>query len=229
MTATAPSEGRPAGLRILGWATFATVVLALPLVALLTEARPAPEAAPAEEAGLPVLAELPGIALTDHLGRPFGDAELEGRVWIANFVFTRCSESCPMLSRRMADLQARVDAAGLGDRIGLLSITVDPVGDTPEQLNRYARAWGAEEDRWIFLTGDPLAVQRTVVEGFRVAMGQAPDVDREHPDFDIVHGNHLVLVDERRRIRGYFDPDEAGSARLLEAAAELVGASAPDS
>jgi protein SCO1 len=216
----------PAGPRILGWVAFAAVVLALPLIALLTEGRPA------RDSGLPVLAELPTFALTDHRGRPFVADDLDGRVWIANFIFTRCSASCPMLSKRMADLQGRLDEVGLADRVGLLSITVDPVGDTPEQLDRYARAWGAQDDRWIFLTGDPLAVQATVVHGFRVAMGQVPaagEVDREHPDFDILHGNNLVLVDHRRRIRGYFDPDEAGAASLMAAAAALVREAGPGS
>src|SRR2546428_13990261 len=173
------------------WLLFAALALAIPLAPmLLTRAAPR----------LPELGELPPFALTDQLGRPFGRDDLRGKVWVADFVFTSCSDACPRLTQRMKSLQDRLDPHG---RVGLLSISVDPERDTPEKLRAYGEAYGARGDLWRFLTGSPTEVQRTVVKGFKMAMAKVPAQDqaRESDDelraqaFDILHGDRMVLVD----------------------------------
>jgi hypothetical protein len=70
--------------------------------------------------------------------------DLRGRVWVADFIYTECTETCPTQSLQFAQLQREFqDAADLR----LVSITVDPVHDTPEVLRRYAERYGAT-DRW---------------------------------------------------------------------------------
>jgi len=195
-----------------GWLAFAALALAVPVSALLlTKAVRGPE--------LPVLADLPGFSLTDQGGHPFGRAQLAGKVWIADFVFTSCADACPRLTEKMKRLQDRLIPPEQGGLVRLLSISVDPERDTPEKLRDYGKAFGAREDLWPFLTGSQLEVERTVVKGFHVAMAKMPlpkeGLTKEQTDnalqgeaFDIMHGERLVLVDKLGRIRGYYDADE---------------------
>ena len=201
------------------WLLFAGLALAIPLAPiLLTRAAPR----------LPELGELPAFALTDQLGRPFGRGDLRGKVWVADFVFTSCSDACPRLTQRMKTLQDRLDPAG---RIGLLSISVDPERDTPQKLRDYGAAFGARDDLWRFLTGSPTEVERTVVKGFRIAMAKVPlpkdavpasEDDLRAQAFDIMHGDRLVLVDAGGRIRGYYVADDDGLHAILRDARALA-------
>jgi protein SCO1/2 len=156
----------------------------------------------------PRLATLPELALTDDAGRPFGPERLAERVTVVNFIFTSCQTVCPALSAKMAGLQRRL----ADPRVQLVSISVDPRHDTPDVLRAYGERFGRDPARWTFVTGELAAVQRAVEDGFRVAMEGA---DRPGATaFDIVHGEHFVVVDPVGAIRGYYRPDDEGLARL---------------
>ncbi len=153
----------------------------------------------------PVLGTLPPFTLTSQAGEPFGADTLRGRVWVANFIFTRCPTICPPFTRKMAKLQERARPLG---NVHLVSFSVDPGYDTPEVLTEYAALHGADPSRWTFLTGDEKVIRSTVVDGLKVMLG------REGPADDlnsIFHGTHFVLVDAELQIRGYYasDDDEA--------------------
>jgi protein SCO1/2 len=154
---------------------------------------------------LPVLATLPAFRLTDQAGRPFGSEELEGRTWVASFIFTRCDTICPAITARMARIQDRT--RNLGTAFHLVSFSVDPEFDTPERLEAYARAHRASPRLWSFLTGPEAAVKEAVVGGLKVALGRERSEDGRFEG--IFHGSHLVLVDQRGRVRGYYDSDDA--------------------
>ncbi len=77
--------------------------------------------------------------------------DLLGKVWIASFVFTRCTAGCPQISTTMKRLQG--DLSGYPD-VRLVTFTVDPEHDDPGELSRYADAYGADPERWLFLTGE---------------------------------------------------------------------------
>jgi protein SCO1/2 len=202
----APARLRPlllAGVLLLG----ALTALGLGL-GLLRPAR-APE----------VLGTLPAFAFTSQQGAPFGSRELAGKVWVANFIFTRCPTVCPVFSRKMAEVQQR--SAGLGAGLHLVSFSVDPGYDTPARLAAYAQRYGAEPGRWTFLTGDYQQLKETVVGGFKVAMGR--EAPAEDDILGIFHGEHFVLVDAQGRIRGYYLSSEADAVeRLLADAAWLL-------
>jgi protein SCO1/2 len=98
----------------------------------------------------------------------------------------------------------------LGDRADLVSVSVDPAFDTPERLAAFARAHGADSPRWHFLTGESRHVQDAVLRGFRVAFS------RDSEDIaSITHGVHVVLVDGRGRIRGFYDSNDADALERL--------------
>ncbi|MGZ6143714.1 MAG: SCO family protein [Myxococcales bacterium] len=195
------------------WVAFAALALAVPMSALLLKA-------PAR-AELPVLANLPDFALTSEDGRPFHRADLLGKVWVADFVFTSCADACPRLQNKMRRIQDRLLPPEQGGSIALLSITVDPERDTPEKLQKYAQAFGAQPRLWRYLTGPQKEVERTVVQGFHTAMAKlpVPGSDPHLEAFDIMHGERFVLVDAQGRIRGFYDADDPDSilrdARLL--------------
>lgn len=165
---------------------------------------------------------VPAFSLTDQLGRTVTERDYAGQVWIASFVFTRCPTVCPLLTAKMASLQKR-----LGDRRALrfVSISVDPEHDTPSVLATYATKFGAHAERWRFLTGPLADIERTVVKGFKIHMGQATPHATDPTLVEIMHGEHFVLIDAQGTIRGYFQTDQAGLAELEEAALELLPAS----
>jgi protein SCO1/2 len=155
---------------------------------------------------LPVLATLPEFRLTDQAGRPFGSRELEGRTWVASFIFTRCTTICPGITARMTRIQDRT--RNLGSAFHLVSFSVDPEFDTPERLAAYARAHRASPRLWSFLTGPEAEVKEAVVQGLKIAVGREQSDDGRFEG--IFHGSHLVLIDQRGRVRGYYDSDDPG-------------------
>jgi YVTN family beta-propeller protein len=161
--------------------------------------------------GLPVLGTLPGFELIERSGRPVKLDDLRGHVWIATFFFSRCQDTCSLQNARLAQLQA--DLAAMPD-VRLVSISVDAEHDTPPVLRRYADGFGADPERWLFLTGDPPGIVRLAQESFRVSLVVA---SRSGADAAPVlrHSPGLVLVDREARIRGYYhSEDPADVARL---------------
>jgi cytochrome oxidase Cu insertion factor (SCO1/SenC/PrrC family) len=155
-------------------------------------------------------------------------ADLVGRVWVANFIYTQCTETCPLQSAQLARLQAEFAAES---DLRLVSITVDPERDTPAVLSRYAERYAADPARWLFLTGDKGAIYRLARDGFRLGVVDPDDegkVSRPLHRFGptpawathgskglIMHSPRLVPVDRRLRIRAYHRPDEEQSLERL--------------
>ena len=89
----------------------------------------------------------PRFSLTERSGKPVASADLRGKVWIADFIYTRCDDTCPLQSSVMARLQSEFQADA---DLRLVSITVDPLTDSPEVLSQYADQHGAHPNRWVF-------------------------------------------------------------------------------
>jgi len=160
----------------------------------------------------PVLLHLPPFTLTDQSGQPFGQEQLQGNVWIADFVFTRCAGPCPMMTSRMAQLQAQLNEHPDRQNIRLVSISVDPEHDTPATLQEYARLARADDRLWRFLTGPREDIWQLIRSGFKLPVDDAPD----NTQMPIVHSQKFVLVDAQGRVRGFYDALEAaGSQKLL--------------
>jgi protein SCO1/2 len=138
--------------------------------------------------------QVPPFTLTNQDGRPFGSAQLSGKIWIADFVFTTCPGPCPMISSRMGELQKPL--AGTG--IHLVSFSVDPEKDTPEVLRGYAEKLKADPQQWDFLTGPKSTIYQLSTDGFHLAA-----VD--NGDHNPIHSTRMILVDRRAQIRGYYD------------------------
>jgi protein SCO1/2 len=145
--------------------------------------------------GLPIYDTVPNFTLTERSGKNVSLDDLKGQVWVADFIFTNCADSCPMMSNRMKDLQETAIQNG----VRLVSFTVDPNRDTTEVLKSYADQYGAQGDRWLFLTGKEEYIHQLAIKGFHLGVEKAQE---ENP---ILHSNKFVLVDRRGRIRGYYE------------------------
>ena len=152
---------------------------------------------------------MPAFALTDQNGSPLGSEQLRGRSWVAAFMFTRCPTICPRITRLMRELQVEAKARGVGLR--LVSFSVDPDNDTPAVLRAYADRYGADLSSWSFLTGDLGVVQKTAVDGFKMALEKGSSSTPE----SILHGSHLVLVDPDLRLRGYYRTEHGDDTKRL--------------
>lgn len=163
--------------------------------------------APEQSPSLPRLLEVPDFELTSASGAVVRAGDLRGKVWVADFVFTRCTGPCPLMSQRFRNLQDRLKAEGLTatGRVRLVSFSVDPEYDTPEVLSRYAEEWGADPELWWFLTGDPDYVFPLLREGFKVT------AQREGSgSHNILHSTNFLLVDQAGWVRRIADYDEDG-------------------
>ncbi len=201
-----PDTGRVRRAILRGLALGLLLGAAVGLAQLAMERfRPAPP--------LPVFGSVPAFQLTDENGRAFGSSDLAGRPWVAGFVFTSCTDTCPLITARMAALARREPA------LQLVSFTVDPARDSPAKLLDYGRKAGADFARWSFLTGPAQRLQDLVTHGFKLTMLGG---DPKAGEGDVVHDERLVLVDGQGRIRGYYDNDADGSKRLARDAARLV-------
>jgi cytochrome oxidase Cu insertion factor (SCO1/SenC/PrrC family) len=147
------------------------------------------------------LYEVGDFTLTERSGRPVSRSDLLGKMWIASFVFTRCTGPCPQVTGTMARLQGE-----LADQpdVRLVTFTVDPERDDAGELRRYAEHFGADPRRWLFLTGPEADVYRLLREGFRVPVEKNTGADRP-PGTEIGHSPRLAVVDRCGRVRGYFD------------------------
>jgi protein SCO1/2 len=166
---------------------------------------------------LPVLGRVPPLALIDESGRPFDAHRFDGHPTIVNFIFTSCPTICPTLTAKMRGLQAKT----VGTPVRLVSVSVDPETDTPDVLRAYGEKFGADFGRWSFATGPRESLEEAVVQGFKLELSRTKRPG-EADIWDIVHGEHFVLVDGDRRIRGYYRAEEEPMWRLVDDAKALA-------
>ena len=149
---------------------------------------------------------VPAFELVNQNGQSFGSAQLAGKIWIADFIYTACPGPCPMISSRMSELQKPLEKSD----VHLVSFSVDPGKDTPQVLRGYAEKLQADPARWDFLTGPKSAIYKLSHDGFKLAVSDGGD-ERGIP----VHSTRMVLVDRRGQIRGYYDATEADAVTKL--------------
>jgi cytochrome oxidase Cu insertion factor (SCO1/SenC/PrrC family) len=153
-------------------------------------------------AELQVYGAVPDFAFTERSGKTVQLADLEGELWVVDFIFTRCGSTCPMLSSRMFAIQSALEP---DEPVRLVSVSVDPEFDTPEVLIPYAERFKADPERWLFLTGDRSEIYAWIRGGFNLGVEEASGAQRDAGAEEIIHSTRLVVVDREGRIRGYYD------------------------
>lgn len=171
------------------------------------------------EAALPVLGTLPEFTLYNEAGAPFEATHLDNNIWIASFIFTRCTSTCPLQTQQMKKIQDQMEGDPTFDPVKLLSLTVDPAYDTSEVLSAYARQFEADTKRWKFLTGPRETLWDLSKNGFMLAVGDNPPGE----SMMLFHSDKLILVDGQRRIRGFYQgTSDEGRAVLLADLTKLL-------
>jgi protein SCO1/2 len=146
---------------------------------------------------------VPDFKLTERSGKDVRLAELRGKIWIADFIYTTCTDTCPLQTAAMAKLQKEyADKPG----VQLVSISVDPERDTPQILSAYADKHHADAERWFFLTGQREQIINLIRDGFHLSVAALPDGAGQSGL--IAHSPRFVLIDNHGQIRGYYDSRE---------------------
>lgn len=158
---------------------------------------------------LTVIGDLPEFGLTNQSGQPFGLAEMKGKVWLADIIFTRCPGPCTVMSKRMSDLQSLLPA---NLDVGFLSLTTDPNFDTPAILTAYGKRFGAEASRWHFLTGEKAEIAKLATTGMKLVGREKEETTRTAPNDLFIHSTVFALIDRQGRLRGVREvlPSAAG-------------------
>jgi protein SCO1 len=162
--------------------------------------------------GLDTYGLVPEFSLVERSGKATTLADLRGAIWIADFIYTTCTDTCPLQTAEMAKLQDEwKDKSGLK----LVSFSVDPEKDTTKVLSSYADRYKADSQRWLFLTGAKEEILRLVQEGFRLSA--MPVASNGDTGSKILHSSRFVLIDKQAQIRGYYDSRDPQAIERLKA------------
>ncbi|TDW50272.1 protein SCO1/2 [Flavobacterium sp. 270] len=133
----------------------------------------------------------------------------EGKIYVADFFFTTCGSICPKMSTNLVDVQKAVLK---NPKVMLLSHTVFPEVDSVSVLKAYAIKYGVVDSKWNLVTGDKKQIYTMARKSYLAVKLGRPD-----QLYDMVHTENFVLVDQKRRVRGFYDGTNKDEIkRLLE-------------
>jgi len=157
-----------------------------------------------EDEALPRIGPAPAFTLTTQAGTRLSLQALRGKIVALTFIYASCADTCPLLTAKMAGLQARL-GTDFGTRVFFVSVTVDPERDTLEVLRRYAQAHGANPVGWAFLTGTPVQI-RQVARHYGIFYKKTPRGDVDHTFLTSLIDHNGTLRVQYLGVR--FDPEE---------------------
>jgi protein SCO1/2 len=164
---------------------------------------------------LPVYGNVPDFSLSDENGRIVSLADWRGQICVADLIFTRCAGQCLLMAATLKQLQAALPPR---PSVRLVSLTSDPAFDTPSVLKKYGERFGARDGVWTFLTGPKEKMRQLAMDGLKLSMVDKKPSEQETPVDLVIHSTKLVLIDQRGRIRGYYDGETADCIPPLLAA-----------
>ena len=146
----------------------------------------------------------PAFDLIDQNGQPFSSAKTKGKIYVADFFFTRCGTICPKLSTNLT----RVQSLFANDpNILIVSHSVDPKHDSSAVLQKYAQKYDVKSGKWFLLTGDKKAIYDLAIKGYKLPVADASEYDKNIKSIDetFIHSEKLLLIDKEGYIRGIYD------------------------
>lgn len=130
-------------------------------------------------------------------GKIITNDDYKGKIFVADFFFTTCPTICPKMTDNMVWLQSNIKN---NNKVKLLSFSVTPEIDSVPVLKKYALEKGVIDNKWNLLTGDKKEIYYLARKSFLVVKTGKPE-----ELYDMVHTENFVLVDEKMRIRGFYD------------------------
>ncbi len=137
------------------------------------------------------------FSFTNQNGKTITQKDYEGKIYVADFFFTTCGSICPIMTTNMVDVQK---AFVRNPKVMLLSHTVFPETDSVAVLKKYAVEKGVDDRKWNLVTGDKKDIYSMARKSYlAVKLGKPSEL------YDMVHTENFVLVDAKRRVRGFYD------------------------
>ena len=137
------------------------------------------------------------FSFTNQNGKTITQKEYEGKIYVADFFFTTCGSICPIMTTNMVDVQK---AFLNNPKVMLLSHTVFPETDSVSVLKKYALEKGVDDRKWNLVTGNKKDIYTMARKSYlAVKLGKPSEL------YDMVHTENFVLVDAKRRVRGFYD------------------------
>lgn len=137
------------------------------------------------------------FSFTNQNGKTVTEKDYEGKIYVADFFFTTCTSICPKMTANLFDVQ---EAIKDNPKVMLLSHTVFPENDNVAVLKAYAKKYDIDDKKWNLVTGDKKEIYTMARKSYlAVKLGKPEEL------YDMVHTENLVLVDTKRRVRGFYD------------------------
>lgn len=143
----------------------------------------------------------PNFSLIDQDGRPINLLALRGKVVFVNFIYTRCLDVCPVVTRQLRELQEKL-ATRMERDVLFVSISVDPKHDTPKMLKQFANNHGVDFSSWLMLTGSKEEIDK-VRRGFDLS---AEKIEKQSDSLNIQHSTAIYVVDRNGTIAEKIPP-----------------------
>ena len=161
----------------------------------------------AYQRALPVLGPVADFTLMNQDGRATTLADLSNHVWIADIIFTRGAGPGPVMSQQMKSLQ---DALPPTSQARLVTLTADPDFDTPPVMKKYGERFGADFNRWMFLTGSGAGIAGLASDSLKLSAAPVKPEERKNDADLFIHSTIFVVVDRHARLRGVFETGGEG-------------------
>ena len=149
------------------------------------------------------------FSFTNQNGKTITQKDYEGKIYVADFFFTTCGSICPKMTTNLVEVQKAIIN---NPKVMLLSHTVFPETDSVSVLKKYAIKNGVIDSKWNLVTGDKKQIYSLARKSYlAVKLGKPEEL------YDMVHTENFVLVDSKRRVRGFYDGTKKEDiARLIE-------------
>lgn len=199
---TEPSESKPSHSRSVEWAVWGGIIFVVLAIGAAFVRERISGVGFKLPTRLPVIAQVEDFSLTNQLARPVRLADLRGQVWVADIIFSRCPGPCATMTKRMSELQAALPA---NPAVKLISLTTDPEHDTPRALASYGERFGADSNRWHFLTGPKADLVKLAVNSLKLTVLDKEEAQRTSPNDLFIHSTYFAVVDKQGRLRAVFE------------------------
>ena len=150
-----------------------------------------------DKPNLEVIGPAPQFSFTNQDNKTISNANYDGKVYVVEFFFTTCPSICPIMNKRMVEVQNEFFG---NPNFGIASFSITPDIDTPEVLKAYAENYGVTHPNWHFLTGDKEEILKLSNEGYNLYAASTMDEDG-----DFSHSGLFALIDKEGNIRSRYD------------------------
>ncbi len=141
--------------------------------------------------------KIANFSLINQNGKTITQEDYKGKIYVADFFFTTCQTICPIMTDNMAVIQEELKN---DSDIMLLSHSVTPDIDSVPQLKKYALEKGVDDAKWNLVTGDKKQIYQLARKSY-LAVKTKGNGD----EYDMIHTENFILVDTKKRIRGFYD------------------------